>query len=67
MSDPILIGIDAGTSRVRALAFGLDGRPLGEASRPTPYRRPGPGLAELDADHLFEATLAALAELARGL
>jgi len=67
VSDPILIGIDAGTSRVRALAFGLDGRPLGEASRPTPYRRPGPGLAELDADHLFEATLAALAELARGL
>lgn len=66
-SDPLLIGIDAGTTRVRALAFGADGRALAEASRPTPWHHPAPGLAELDAEALLAATVAALAELARVL
>jgi xylulokinase len=63
-TDPLLVGIDAGTSRVRVLAFEPSGRVLAEASRPTPWRAPEPGLAELDADELVATTVAALAELA---
>lgn len=66
-SDPLLIGIDAGTTRVRALAFAADGRLLAETSRPTPWHHPAPGLAELGPETLVEATVAALAELARAL
>jgi len=66
-TEPLLVGIDAGTSRVRALAFTPAGRVLAEASRPTPWYAPAPGLAELDAEELVAATVAALAELAGGL
>ncbi|MCX8100583.1 MAG: FGGY family carbohydrate kinase [Geminicoccaceae bacterium] len=66
-TDPLLIGIDVGTTRVRALAFTARGGLLAEASRPTPWQEPAPGLAELDPEALVDATVAALAELARRL
>ena len=67
MSRACLIGIDAGTREVRASAFGLDGRPLTVARRPTPTIRPRPGWAEVDADALWEATAAALREVVGSL
>ncbi|MCS6878806.1 MAG: FGGY family carbohydrate kinase [Geminicoccaceae bacterium] len=66
-AEPVLVGIDAGTSRIRALAFAPDGRLLAGAAGPTPYRRPAPELAELDAEELFATTVATLGALARRL
>lgn len=64
---PILVGVDAGTSRVRALAFATDGRVLAEVGRPTPWREPAPGEAELDAPALLDLVVELLGELASRL
>ncbi len=61
---PVLLGIDVGTSRVRALAFASDGRALAEVGRPTPWRVPAPGEAELDAEELARMVVGLLGELA---
>jgi xylulokinase len=60
--DPLLAGIDAGTTRVRALIFTTDGRPIAEGSRPTEVRRPRPGWAEHDAEGLWQTACGALRE-----
>ncbi len=39
----MLLGIDLGTSGVKALLLGLDGTVLGEASHAYPVRAPRPG------------------------
>jgi xylulokinase len=60
--DPLLAGIDAGTTRVRALIFTAGGGPIAEGSRPTEVRRPRPGWAEHDAEGLWQAACGALRE-----
>ena len=50
---PLLCGIDAGTSQVRALVFELDGTLVAAPSEPTPIRALGPDQAELDAEGLW--------------
>ena len=68
-SDPVrsaLIGIDVGTSSVRAIAFDERGRRLAAASRPTPTKIVETG-GEFDPDAIFATVLAALAEVAQGL
>jgi xylulokinase len=62
-----LIGLDAGTTSVRAGAFAPDGRLLALARRPTPTDRPQPGWVEHDADALWLAAAAALREVAAAL
>lgn len=59
-SAPVLIGVDAGTTRVRALAFDLCGRLLAEGGAPTPTHHPRPGWAEHAADALWHACASAL-------
>ena len=59
-AEPLLCGVDAGTSRVRAIVFSLDGRPVAEGSRPTPVERPRPGWAEHDPEALWQAACGAL-------
>ncbi len=59
-AEPLLCGVDAGTSRVRAIVFALDGRPVAEGSRPTPVERPRPGWAEHDPEALWQAACGAL-------
>ena len=59
-SQPLLCGIDAGTSQVRALVFELDGTLVAAASEPTPIRALGPDQAELDAEGLWEAIVSVL-------
>lgn len=55
-----VLGIDLGTSGVRVVAYGSDGRELAaEADRLT-LRRPAPGRAELDAGELQDAVEAAI-------
>ena len=61
-NDPLLLGIDAGTSRVRALVFTADGQPLSEGSRAAPTRCPEPRWAEQDAEAIWQAFVTAVHE-----
>ncbi|NJO38813.1 MAG: carbohydrate kinase, partial [Rhizobiales bacterium] len=58
--DPLLLGIDAGTTRVRALVVTPDGRVLSEGSRSAPTRRPCPRWAEQDAEDIWQACVTAI-------
>ena len=60
MSGPLLMGIDAGTTRVRALVFTAAGEPIAEGSTPTPIEFPQPGWADYDSDLFWEGTIAAI-------
>ena len=53
MSGPLelLVGIDVGTTRVKALAVTLDGQVKGESESPTPWRHDG-ACADIDSDDL---------------
>ncbi len=57
---PLLCGIDAGTSRIRAVIFRPDGRLVAEAAVATPTRHLGPGRAEHDAEELWSAAVRAI-------
>lgn len=48
MSKRFVIGIDAGTSVVKAVLFGLDGTEVGVAVQNTPVHTPQPGWSEFD-------------------
>jgi xylulokinase len=58
--DRLIAGVDAGTTRIRALVFTPDGRVVAEGSRATPVERPRPGWAEHDAEALWQAAAGAL-------
>lgn len=60
MAEALLTGIDAGTTRIRAIVFTQGGRVVAEGSRATPVERPRPGWAEHDARALWQATCGAL-------
>lgn len=49
------LGIDIGSSRVKAVAFSEAGRELGSASRGYPVSSPEPGFAELDGEEVMRA------------
>ena len=66
-TQPLLCGIDAGTSQVRALVFTLEGKVVASATEPTPMRLLGPDSAELDADGLWQIVLAMLRRVAAQL
>lgn len=59
----LVVGIDAGTTRVKALAVSLDGTVVAEAAKPTPWVRSG-AQADMDADELIDVVGAVLNELA---
>lgn len=58
----LVVGIDAGTTRVKALAVALDGTVVAEAAQPTPWQRSG-AEAQMDADELIEVVQRVLTEL----
>ena len=60
-----LIGIDVGSSSVKAVAYSVEGRALAEASQTFTPQRPGPGLWELDAEQVWRATTDTLLRVAR--
>jgi xylulokinase len=62
--DRLLLGVDAGTSRIRAIVFTPEGRPVAEGSRPTPVLRPRPGWAEHEPEALWQAACGALRDAA---
>lgn len=49
----LVVGIDAGTTRVKALAVDLDGTVLAESAQSTPWQRSG-AQAQMDADELID-------------
>lgn len=61
MAEPCLIGIDVGTTAIKAVLIDARGRRLAHFSRPVAMSRPAPGLAEQDPDVWAEGVVAALA------
>ncbi len=63
MSDGLLLGIDEGTTAVKAALFDLDLRPVAEARRPVPVTHPQPGWVEQDPELILQAVVEAVAEV----
>ena len=61
-----LIGIDVGTTGVKAVAISPDGELLGVAEEGYPLSTPRPGWSEQDPEDWFRASQAALARLPEG-
>lgn len=59
----MIVGLDAGTSVVKAVAFGPTGEALAVAARPTKTLTPAPGRAEQDLEEVIAAVGAVLREV----
>ncbi|MCC7206163.1 MAG: carbohydrate kinase [Anaerolineae bacterium] len=57
---PLLVGLDVGTTNIKALAFTPDGQVMAQASHPTPSYSPQPGYVEYDPDGVWQTIVAAL-------
>ncbi len=64
--EPVLVGIDVGTSSVRAIAFDRRGRRIAAATRPTPLRLTETG-GEYDPEAIYACVEDNLAGIARTL
>jgi xylulokinase len=62
--DDVVIGIDASTTAVKAIAFTRDGEELFQAREAYPLSNPRPGHFEQDAEHWWAALLGALSQVA---
>jgi xylulokinase len=60
----MFIGIDLGTSAIKSILTGEDGRVIATASEPLQVSRPKPGFSEQDPESWWSATLAGLDKLA---
>lgn len=58
----LVVGIDAGTTRVKALAVALDGSVLAEAALPTPWQRSG-AEAQMNGNELIDVVQTVLTRL----
>ena len=59
----LLLGIDEGTSAVKAVAYDRDLRPVAEARREKALQHPRPGWVEQDPEEVLAAVLAAVREV----
>jgi erythritol kinase len=59
-----IIGIDAGTSLIKAVAFDDEGREAASTTRPTIVRVPRPGWSEQDMPAVFDTVMAVVAQVA---
>jgi len=59
------IGIDLGTSSIKSILIGEDGRLIATASEPLQVSRPAPGFSEQDPESWWVGTLASFDNLAR--
>jgi xylulokinase len=62
-----LIGVDVGSSAVKAASYGESGAPLAQASEPAPSLHPAPGLWESDGNQVWAAVVTAVRRLAADL
>jgi xylulokinase len=63
VSERLVVGIDVGTSGLKAIALSESGAVVGRAERSYPLSTPQPGWSEQDPDHWLTAARDALAEL----
>lgn len=56
MDMPLLVGIDLGTTNIKAIVFTPNGKIVTSASAPTPTHYPRPGWAYFDPDAIWDAT-----------
>ena len=63
MTAQYLIGVDLGTSVVKAGLYDADGRLVAQAARPAPLRQPAPAIAEQDGDEFMAAAAASVREV----
>ena len=61
---PVVIGVDIGSTSIKAIAFDIHGRKVAAASRPTPMIRTETG-GEYHPDAIFETATAVLAEVGK--
>ena len=59
-SDPLLIGIDVGTTNIKALIFDPRGREIARAQAKTPTHHPQPEWAYYKPDELWETVCSVL-------
>lgn len=67
MPQPALIGVDLGSTNIKAVAFGLDGGQLAQATTPTITHSPRPGWAEYEAEEVWTAVCFVLRHLLANL
>ncbi|MDK2784551.1 MAG: hypothetical protein PWQ41_1303 [Bacillota bacterium] len=67
MNAPLLVGLDAGTSSVKACIFKASGELVRQASQEVPIVAPRPGWAELDLEYYWQAVSGVLRETTAGL
>lgn len=65
MSDGLLLGIDVGTTSMKALAMDPDGRTIGSASEPTLWDVSAGGQTQMPADRLADTAIAVLSAAAQ--
>ncbi|TIX41840.1 MAG: xylulose kinase, partial [Mesorhizobium sp.] len=65
--EDVVIGIDASTTAVKAIAFTRDGEELFQAREPYPLSNPKPGHFEQDAEHWWTALLGVLKQVAEAV
>jgi xylulokinase len=63
----VLLAVDAGTSTIKAVAFGVDGTELAVAKREVETHRPEPGHVEQDPSVVWDRTAATLREVTASL
>jgi xylulokinase len=63
----VVIGLDIGTSSVKAAGFDLNGRLLGKASAPIVLHSPAPGWAEQEPRDWWNAVCKVLKEILKGI
>src|SRR4051794_41831447 len=63
MTDPLILGIDEGTTGVKAVLFDPRLQPVREARRDKVNRYPKPGWVEQDGEEVLTAVVDAVAEL----
>ena len=61
----MLIGVDLGTTGLKAALYSADGAPLAERTAPTPLRWHGTGRVDQDPDDFLRAATSAIAECVR--
>ncbi len=59
---PLLVGLDVGTTSVKAVVYEPDGRAVARATTPTPTHYPRPGWAFYRAEELWERSVRVLRE-----
>lgn len=66
MKQPLLLGLDVGSSVVKAVVFDRRGRLVAASARPAPSATPEPGRAERDAVRVWRLVAGVMRDVARG-